>query len=339
LHRRKEAQREPIRCSIRPAPLSSMPSMFEDGEGVRQDDLPEGGEIIQPSPEELEHIDLYFGGLSKYPDLPILASRWLEELTKKGLSPEWRKQSRAYDYQLGAPETETHSIRLENGQTLSLVLFPWGIEVLEDHSRTDLAILGALAPLEAGEADVALIRRTLSSIGGSIDEALRELDDPERRREQRMLEFAVALLRYYRPNFDSLPPREQRQLAVQTCERLDEVSKAERKLAETLEFGTGHPRKKVRSAVKDAALDVKLAEIHDLRGSSYVELGQKFGIPQTKHDELKGDNQAVRKKVERGRKLLNEAFDGGWEAEVARRRSDSRTPREENDPPRNGDRT
>jgi hypothetical protein len=314
-----------------------MPSMFEDSEGVAREGSPEGGEIIQPQPEELEHINLYFGGHSVYPDLPTLASRWLEELARHGVSSGWRKQSRAYDYQLGAPETETRSVRLENGQTLSLVNNLGTIEVLEDYSRTDLAILGALAPLEAGEADVALIRRILSSIGGSIDEALRVLNDPQQSREYWMLRFAVALLRHYRPDFDSLPLREQRELAAQTCERLDEVSKAERKLAETLEFGTGHPGKKVRSAVKDAALDIRLAELHDVRGMGYVELGEKFGIPQTKDDELKGDNQAVRKKVERGRRLLNKAFDGRWDAEVARRRSSLLSPSEESEPPHSGD--
>jgi hypothetical protein len=223
---------------------------------------------------------------------------------------------------MGASKDQLRSARLENGQTVWMVFYPGNIEVLEDYPRTRLAILGALAPLEAGEADTALIRRVLFSAGASIDEALRELNDPERRNEQQMLELAVALLRYHRPEVDSLPPREQGQLAVQVCERLNEVSKAERKLAESLEFGRGVPGKTLRSAVRDAALDVRLAELHDVWGEGYVELGERFGIEQSKDDELKGDNQAVRKKAAKGRELLNKALDGGWEAEAARRRSE-----------------
>jgi hypothetical protein len=285
--------------------------MFEDSEGVIRVDSPEGGEIIQPSPEELEQINSYFSGLLEYPHIPTLASRWLEELAKEGLSSDWRKQSRAYRYEVDASEGELRSVRLDNGQTIWLVFSPWGIVVLEDYRRTDLAILGALAPLEAGEADVALIRRTLSSVDGSIDEALRELSDPKRRREQEMLQFAVALLRYEWPGFDSLPVKEQRELAAQACERLNGVSSAERKLAELLEFGTGDRRKHLRSAVKNAARDVSLAEMHDRSGESHVALGKKFGIPQTEKDEIRRDNQAVRKMIKRGRKLINEARDGG----------------------------
>ena len=37
-----------------------MPSMFEDSEGVRRYGSPEIGETIQPSPEELKRINLYF---------------------------------------------------------------------------------------------------------------------------------------------------------------------------------------------------------------------------------------------------------------------------------------
>ena len=35
-----------------------MPSKFEDSEGVERYGPPEEGETIQPSPEELEHINL-----------------------------------------------------------------------------------------------------------------------------------------------------------------------------------------------------------------------------------------------------------------------------------------
>jgi hypothetical protein len=293
-----------------------------------------------------DRLALYFAGVYESPHIPTLAQRWLEELASVGISADWRKQSREYRYELKASKDELRSVRLENGQTVWLVFYPEGIEVLEDYPRPTLAILGALAALEGGEvgtAGMGLIRSALSSTGGPAEEALRELLrqigpnehqmltqnrlnehqmlTQNRLNEHQMLTFALVLLAFYRPDFDSLPPNEQRRLAAQVCERLDAVSKASRKLAETLEFGTVTPGKSLRSAVKDAARDVRLAELHDVHGKSQVELGEMFGIEQTETDKVKRENQGVRKGVERARNLLNEALDGGWEEVAARRHS------------------
>jgi hypothetical protein len=283
----------------------------------------------------MDRIALYFAGVYEFPDIPTLAQRWLEELAREGISAGWRKQSREYRYALRASKDELRSVRLENGQTVWLVFYPEGIEVLEDYPRTTLAILGALAALEGGEvgtAGMGHIRSALSSTGGPAEEALRELllqtrlnehqmFTQTRLNEHQMLTFALVLLAFYRPDFDGLPPNEQRRLAAQVCERLDAVSKACRKLAETLEFGTVTPGRSLRSAVKDAARDVRLAELHDVHGKNQVELGEIFGIEQTETDKVKRENQGVRKGIERARKLLNEALDEGWEEVAARRRS------------------
>ena len=315
-----------------------MSSMSEDEKGASRDSSPEGGEYTDTS-SETEPMDdrlaLYFAGVYESPHIPTLAQRWLEELASVGISADWRKQSREYRYELKASKDELRSVRLENGQTVWLVFYPEGIEVLEDYPRPTLAILGALAALEGGEvgtAGMGLIRSALSSTGGPAEEALRELLrqigpnehqmlTQNRLNEHQMLTFALVLLAFYRPDFDSLPPNEQRRLAAQVCERLDAVSKASRKLAETLEFGTVTPGKSLRSAVKDAARDVRLAELHDVHGKSQVELGEMFGIEQTETDKVKRENQGVRKGVERARNLLNEALDGGWEEVAARRHS------------------
>jgi hypothetical protein len=301
--------------------------MSEDEEGAGRDSSLEGGEYTDTSPEAeaMDRLALYFAGVYESPDIPTLAQRWLEELASVGISADWRKQSREYRYDLlGASMDELRSVRLENGQTLWLVFYPEGIEVLEDYPRQTVAILGALAALEGGEvgtAGMGLIRSALSSTGGSAEEALGELRRPDRHNEHQMLTFGLVLLAFYRPDFDGLPPNEQRRLAAQVCERLDAVSKACRKLAETLEFGTVTPGKSLRSAVKDAARDVRLAELHDVHGKNQVELGAIFGIEQTERDKVKRENQGVRKGIERARKLLNEALDGGWEEVAARRRS------------------
>jgi hypothetical protein len=303
-----------------------MSSTSEDKKGASRDSSPEGDEYTDTSPETetMDRVALYFVGVYETPDIPTLAQRWLEELARKGISADWRKQSREYRYELGASKDELRSVRLENGQTVWLVFYPEGIEVLEDYPRTTLAILGALAELEGGEvgtAGIGLIRRALSSTGGPAEEALGELRHPDRLNEHQMLTFALVLLEFYRPDFHGLSPNEQRRLAAQVCERLDAVSKASRKLAETLEFGTVKPGKSLRSAVKDAARDVRLAELHDVHGHNQVELGEIFGIEQTETDKDRRENQGVRKGIERARKLLNQALDGGWEEVAARRRS------------------
>ena len=286
----------------------------DDDRNQRRNEASERKVFPGITPEELRHINLYFGGSDSYPDLPTLWSRWLEELAETGLSTEWRKQNRLYAAEAGALENELRSVRLENGQTLWFVFYPWALMVLDGYRRADLATLGALAALEAGEIDANRVRKALSSADGSFDGALRELAGIRRGRESDALRFASRLLRYYRPEFDDLSGKEQGEYLAQVCERLEAICRAERKLAELLEFGEGIPGKMLRSGLKDAALDVELAEIYDTQECSYLKLGEEFGIPQTESDKRKGDNQAVRKKVKRGRELLNRALDGdgGW---------------------------
>ena len=269
----------------------------------------------------LEEIYLHAGGVLAYPHVPDLASRWFGWLAKRAMGAGWRKQSRAHGFELGAPEGEVRQVRLENDQTIWLAFYPDGVGVMEDHRRTDLAVLGALAPLEAGEADAGLIRKTLSSTRGPVDDAVGKLGDPRLRSEQRMLHFAVVLLRDRRPDYDDLPPARQRELAAQICEDLNKLYEIERTVARRLEYGSGIPGSKLVPKIEDPDFDVQLAYLHDVEGKSHVELGEEFNIPQTGSDGEKRDNQAVRKRVQRGRMILNKALEGGWEAEAARRRS------------------
>jgi hypothetical protein len=190
-----------------------MACMSEDEKDASRDSSPEGGEYTDTSPgaEAMDdRLALYFAGVYESPDIPTLAQRWLEELARKGISADWRKQSREYRYEMRASKDELRSVRLENGQTVWLVFYPEGIEVLEDYPRTTLAILGALAALEGGEvgtAGMGLIRSALSSTVGPAEEALRELRHPDRLNEHQMLTFALVLLAFYRPDFDGSPPK------------------------------------------------------------------------------------------------------------------------------------
>jgi hypothetical protein len=63
---------------------------------------------------------------------------------------------------------------------------------------------------------------------------------------------------------------------------------------------------------------VKIAGWHDIDGLPYQDIGLMLYIKPTESDEIKREQQRVRKMAERGRKLLNEALDGGWEDYAAR---------------------
>jgi hypothetical protein len=112
--------------------------------------------------------------------------------------------------------------------------------------------------------------------------------------------------------------------------RVNNVAKSIDQLARFLEFGTGAPGEKLRLPIEDAERDVKVAEWHDIDGLSYQDIGLMLSIEPTESDEIKREQQRVRKMAERGRKLLNEALDDGWEDYAARvRRLRQQTTNEE----------
>ena len=265
-----------------------------------------------------------------------------------GLNRNWRKRLEQDDYEIGWPEGTIRSVRLQDGLRLWLAIDPYGIEVLTKYSRSDLAALGALTGYQVGdgEADIKEIRWALDRVvywmedGGRFDPPWQEvLQDYSSNfspkwatgenihyaslvnlayAEQKLLQLAFALVRYYRPEFDGWPDKKQCEFLKAACERINNVAKPIYQLAKFLEFGTGARGEKLRLSIEDAKQDVTVAEWHDVRGWSYRDIGRELGIMPTERDEIKRENQKVRKMAERGRKLLNEALDGGWEAYAAR---------------------
>jgi hypothetical protein len=131
----------------------------------------------------------------------------------------------------------------------------------------------------------------------------------------RSVEYVSALLRYYRPGFDSLPHEDQLALIERACDYVDNYFGSLRDLRAFLEYGRtkGHPN----SARKDAQRDVGAAVFEDVEGLSNPDLGELLRVPATDHDVIKGDNQTARKTADRGRELLEKALGKeGWKRQV-----------------------
>lgn len=268
-----------------------------------------------------------------------------------GLSRNWRKRPEQDDYEIGWPEGAIRSVRLSDGPRLWMAIDPYGIDVLTKYSRSDLSALGALTGYQVGdaEADMGEIRWALDWVVYRVESGER-WDPPWQEvlqdksgtfsmgwaagenlhyrslvslsyAEQKLLQLAFALARYYRPGFDGWPDKEQCAFLIAACDRVNNVAKPINQLARFLEFGTGTPGEKLRFSIEDAQQAVTVAEWHDIRGLTYQDIGLILGIEPTKTDKIKRDLQRVRKMAERGRKLLNEALDGSWEAYADRARS------------------
>jgi len=241
-----------------------------------------------------------------------------------------------------------------------MAIHPSGTEVLTKYSRSDLAALGALTGYQVGdaEADVNEICCALNCVVRWVESGER-FDPPWQEvlqdntltfskrwatrenlhysplvnlnpAEKELLQLAFALTRYYRPEFDDWSDKEQCEFLKTACLRVNNVAKPINQLARFLEVGTGARGEKLRLPIEDAERDVKVAEWHDIDGLSYQDIGLMLSVKPTESDEIKREQQRVRKMAERGRKLLPEALDGGWEDYAARvRRLRQQTTNEE----------
>jgi len=75
--------------------------------------------------------------------------------------------------------------------------------------------------------------------------------------------------------------------------------------------------------VKEPRREVRAAVLHDVDGLSYRQIGEMMEIPLPPDFEIKGEHQAVRKMVERGRRILISAFgEKGWREHVAKMKAE-----------------
>jgi hypothetical protein len=125
------------------------------------------------------------------------------------------------------------------------------------------------------------------------------------------LEYVLALLRYSRRDFDTLPRSDQVELILGTCEHLNEFLTSLRKLVTFVEYGT--PEGLSTKPVKDRNRDVKAALLREVAGLSYKDIGEELRIPLPPNSEIKGSHDTVRKSVKRGLDLLRQLFgQDGW---------------------------
>lgn len=135
-------------------------------------------------------------------------------------------------------------------------------------------------------------------------------------------EYVKDLLRHYRPGFDDLPHGERIALIEHTCRYVNAFLEALRKLVQFAEYGS--PRGTISPAVKKAARDVRVAELHDVAGLKYRKIAELIGEPPPKTWLSKNDHPKVRKMGDRGRDILERAFGKvGWRELAEARREEA----------------
>jgi hypothetical protein len=129
------------------------------------------------------------------------------------------------------------------------------------------------------------------------------------------LDYVLLVLRYHRPEFDSLPEKEKLDLIAQTCAYTNTFLEALRRLTEFLEYGV--PGRRQKAAAIDADRDVRAAVRRDVDGLTYREISRELGIPLPKDVGYKGDHPRVRQMVNRGRSLLERTLGKeGWQDHI-----------------------
>lgn len=260
------------------------------------------------------------------------------------------------------PDAEARVVRLDNDQVIWLRTTITGVAVLDKPPRTDSAMLAALTALECPPIDVKRLRKALPSVSDFKIETIRDLykkhewlsmgglpeegvaPEESRERYRKALEngelklyedlhlpslwYAVALIRYFRPDFDDYPRSQQIDLVEHACQRLNKLLNATRQLMDFLEYGD--PERDLRQAIENAKRDVRAAVLRDVQQLKNTEIGMILGLDPSDSDRRKGDNDKARKRIKQGRRILAAALGGeeGWQrhaadmkAELARMRS------------------
>jgi hypothetical protein len=174
-----------------------------------------------------------------------------------------------------------------------------------DPPMDEATIQNTLASLDrkAAENKDAAFEETKSLLNSLHDKVVAGFD-----RQQRLehLEYILALIRYYRPQFDDYSPQEQIDLLEKAQGYINDFLESLNKLQGFLEYGA--PNRKLTPTIKDPDRDVQAAVYYDVDEQSYREIGRRMGVPLPPDSEIKGEHQTVRRMVERGRHILEKTF-------------------------------
>ena len=132
------------------------------------------------------------------------------------------------------------------------------------------------------------------------------------------LGYAKTLLRHYRPDFDQMAQPDQDALMARIVEKATKYLEALRELAACVQYADPYEGLS-KNPVRLADRDVKAAQLRDIEGLTYAEIGRQLGIEQSEHDQVRNDNYRVRTQiVPNGRAILKRVLDEeGYEEFVA----------------------
>ncbi len=259
--------------------------------------------------EEAGRKRLYDQGFRAQPHLPKLNLQWFEEISSRGPTHEelWLSKRRpSEEDRYGAPDflyhedtletpplDEVYRVRVGDSQTLLMwrdrERTPEGYKkmvIRDEFFRADMAILAVLTIMEADHAEP---KTPWMYVG----------NEPE-------LDFAEALLRYYRDDFDSLEPDVQKNLKVETYRKIYDVLESLRLLMAYVEPGEGVPRKPLTTFRRD----VRAAELKHIEGLNNHEIAEKLNAEGLGLEEPKDYRDEAERKEKYARKVRDSAKRG-----------------------------
>ncbi len=265
--------------------------------------------------------------------IPELAAAWLRVLGEDGGLPDVSTIAITHKGKpLNRPVLEdpanmpsdpnTYPARLGNGQVVWVKQderhYGRGAVRVVEKPRRNRAILAALTIMEARTADIDELGNLLplidlshpDGVSKSVDEAADEGFDTWMRLagafDSGWFKYALALLRYFRPNFDGLAEEEKRDLLLKCCERINKFLEASRHLSEFLEYGA--PNRDQRPAVENPGRDVTAAVLRDVEQATHRRIANELLVDVSEKARCVGDYSAMGRMVSRGRNILEQAF-------------------------------